>query len=230
MLVRPTTPDTTGTRNIDATISFLNEHIKGIVPGTPIPTFQYTDQNGVWYKADKLPSDSAFYGSPVDVLTGASGGTMPIVPIIGGSGPAPQASLPYSLGLASKAGNAVNIAVPTTGIGAGKQVVGAPTLTFDYQGIGTNRFVYAQLVDNKTGLVVGNLVTPVPVTMDGRTHTVTVNMEDIVYTFNNPATDNLTLQITASATPYQNFWSYGVINVSNVNLTMPTPATITPEP
>ena len=46
-------------------------------------------------------------------------------------------------------------------------MVGTPHLTFDYSGIGTTRHVYAQIVDKKTGLVVGNIVTPVSVTLDG---------------------------------------------------------------
>ena len=116
--------------------------------------------------------------------------------------------------------------MPTNGI---DQIVGSPTLSFEYQGIGANRFLYAQLVDNKTGLVVGNLVTPVAVTMDGRINTATVDMENIVYTVDDYSVDNLTLQITSSATPYQNFWSYGVVNISNVNLTLPTPKDVAPE-
>jgi ABC-2 type transport system ATP-binding protein len=221
------TPDTTGTRNLDASLNWLDKYVKGeVVPAAP--NFQYTDQNGNWYASSDLPTaGSAFFGTAFNAVSGASGGTLGIVPIIGGSGPAPQASLPYSLGLASKANNAINVQVNTTGL---EQTVGAPTLSFDYQGLGTSRFVYAQLVDNKTGLVVGNLVTPVPVTLDGRSHSVTVNLANIVYTVQDPTTDNLTLQITSSATAYENFTAFGAINISNIGLTLPTPAVITPEP
>lgn len=218
--------------NLDSTFKWLDYYVKdGHTMGTPpgLPKFQYTDQFGNWFKSDYLPTaGSQFFGTPYQAVTGAAGGTLGIVPVVGGSGPAPQASIPYSLGLASKARNAINVAVPTQSAGA--QYVGAPTLSFDYQGLGTNRFVYAQLVDNKTGLVVGNLVTPVAVTMDGRTHTATINMENIVYTVDDPNVDNLTLQITSSATAYENFTAYGVINISNIDLTLPTPQVITPEP
>lgn len=231
-LTGPTSPNP----NIANTITFLNEELKNIAPpvGSEIPNFQYTDQNGVWYKADDLPvSGSPFFGTPQQVLTNADGGVLGIVPFLGGSGPGSgvpgspyQATLPYSLGLASEASNAINVQVDTTGL---QQIVGSPTLSFDYQGIGTNRFVYAQLVDNATGLVVGNLITPVAVTMDGQTHTATVDMENIVYTVNNPNVDNLTLQITSATTAYWSLTSYGVINISKINLTVPTPATITTE-
>ncbi|AQT82074.1 hypothetical protein B1R94_26750 [Mycolicibacterium litorale] len=220
------TNDTTGTRDLDATINWLDKYVKHEVVPTG-PAFQYTDQYGNWFASNDLPTaGSPFFGSAFNAVNGASGGVLGIVPIIGGSGPAPQASLPYSLGLASKASNAINVQVDTTGL---QQTVGAPTLSFDYQGLGTSRFVYAQLVDNKTGLVVGNLVTPVPVTLDGQSHSVSIDMENIVYTVQNPATDNLTLQITSSATPYENFTSFGVIQISNIGLKLPTPATITPE-
>ena len=96
-------------------------------------------------------------------------------------GTAVQAAFPYSLGLGSQARNAIN--VPLNDAPDGTTVVGAPQLTFTYSGVGTSRHVYAQIVDKKTGLVVGNIVTPIPVTLDGHTHEANFSMEDIVYTY-----------------------------------------------
>ena len=93
-------------------------------------------------------------------------------------------------------------------------------MTVNYSGLGTSRFVYAQIVDNKTGRVVGNVVTPIPVTLDGQSRHVTVDLEDIAYTAG-PG-DSLTLQLVASTTPYQNFTSAGVINGSSVEVSLPT--------
>lgn len=219
--------------NLPSTFAWLDYYVKdGNTTGTPnIPNFQYTDQFGNWFTSDYLPTaGSDLFGDSLQVANGAAGGTLGIVPILGGSGPAPQASIPYSLGLASKASNAINVNLDLTGL---TQAVGSPTLSFDYQGIGTSRFVYAQLVDNNTGLVVGNLVTAVPVTLDGRARSVTFNMENIVYTSNNPVDlGNLTLQITSSATPYERFTAFGVVNISNIDLTLQTsnPANVTPVP
>ena len=67
--------------------------------------------------------------------------------------------------------------------------------------------VYAQIVDDESGLVVGN--------------TVTVPLENIAYTVIEPG-DTLTLQVVGSATPYENFTSVGVINVSSMELALPT--------
>jgi ABC-2 type transport system ATP-binding protein len=221
--------DSTGTRNLDATLTWLDKYIKQ-ADITLEPNFQYVDQYGNWFQSTELPTaGSSFFGDPVTAVTDAKGGFLGIAPLLGGSGPALQAELPLSLGLASDATNAINVQVPTTEIGADGQIVGAPTLSFDYQGVGTSRFVYAQLVDNKTGLVVGNLVTPVPVTLDGMSHTATINLADIVYTVKDPSTDNLTLQITSSATAFENFSAFGAVTISNIDLTLPTPAVITPE-
>ena len=105
-------------------------------------------------------------------------------------------------------------------------VVGAPELTFSYSGLGTSRTVYAQLVDDQTGLVLGNIVSPVPVTLDGKTRCVTVSMEDIAYTMD-PG-DTLTLQIVDSATSFEDFTSFGAIRISDVGLKLPTAASVIP--
>ena len=72
---------------------------------------------------------------------------------------------------AAPAVNAVNLEVPdateTT------HIIGAPELTLTYSGTGNAEHVYAQIVDDKTHLVLGNLATPIPVELDGETHTVT---------------------------------------------------------
>ncbi|HEX2283913.1 MAG TPA: X-Pro dipeptidyl-peptidase, partial [Mycobacterium sp.] len=98
--------------------------------------------------------------------------------------------------------------------------VGAPELTLTYSGTGGSRHVYAQLVDDTTGLVLGNLVTPVPVTLDGQEHTVTVSLEMVAHTLRPGET--VTLQLVASAVPYQTIWSSGQLNVSSMQLALPT--------
>jgi ABC-2 type transport system ATP-binding protein len=188
-----------------------------------IPNFQWVDQNGQFYNSGPagtglLPTDPGFN---LGAVTGAaSGGLLGIIPVLGGSGPSPKVALPYSLGLAAPAPNAIN--VPITAPGTTQHIAGAPTVTFDYQGLGTSRFVYAQIVDKTTGLVVGNLVTPIPVSLDGRSHSITVPvpLADIAYTY--APTDSLELQITSSATAFENFTAFGVVNISNVKVAIPT--------
>ena len=89
--------------------------------------------------------------------------------------------------------------------------------------IGTSQSVYAQIVDDQTGLVLGNIDTPIPVTLDGQTHTTSVPLQDVAYTAASPGS-TLTLQLVGSATQFENFTSFGAINVSNMTLSLPTVA------
>ncbi len=198
------------------TLAWLDRYVKGDQSVSTGPTFEWLDQNGQAYSSDLLPSDPAFHGAPV--VTSGGGGVLPILPILGGSGPQPLDVLPYSLTEASTATTALNLIVP--GDATTTQIVGAPQLSLTYSGVGTSRHVYAQLLDTKTGLVVGDMVTPVPVTLDGQTHTVTVPLEEVAYTMSGG--DTLTLQLVGSATSYEDFTSVGVINVTNMQLTLPT--------
>ncbi len=206
---------------LNTTLNFLDHSLRN-QPLTG-PAFQLVDQNSQWYRSDLLPIESGFYdNSPVIGADGASGGLLPIVPLLGGSGPQSEAGFPASLGLGTAASNAITVQLKD---GApGETVAGAPKVTFDYSGIGTSRHVYAQLVDKNTGLVVGNIVTPIPVTLDGTTRQAEIDLENIVYTYDTVTTDaDLELQIVGSATPYLNFTQFGFINVSNVDVSLPTP-------
>lgn len=204
----------------------LNVKYKGQTPPSPIslPTFQWVDQLGNLYSSDFLPTDeSTLYSGGTPITVSGDGGLLPIVPVLGGSGPALGATFPVSIALGSEAINAINLKVDkpaSPNPEAPTYVVGAPTVTLHYSGLGTSRNVYAQLVDDKTGRVLGNILTPIPVTLDGTSREITVSMEDIAYTMNTG--DSLRLQIVASATPFENATAFGVINVSQVNLTLPT--------
>jgi ABC-2 type transport system ATP-binding protein len=220
------------TRLRDNTFDFLGAYLKG---GNiaDMPKFQYVDQLGVWHTADVLPNDGAFYGDsePIDASQ-ADGGLLGIVPILGGTGPQSAAGFPASLGLGTPAKNAITVPIHATpsADGTNTYVVGSPHLTFDYSGVGTTRHVYAQIVDKNTGLVVGNIVTPVSVTLDGTHRTADVDMENVAWTYtdatgdpDHPSNyDDLELQITSSATAFEDFTSFGAINISNVNVSLPT--------
>ena len=202
------------------TMNWLDKYVKGETVADP-PKFQWIDQNGVYHASDLLPTDPAFNLPPANnLVTDGSGGLLPIIPLIGGSGPQSEIPIPYSLGLGAPASNAINVPLNVGTTEA--NIVGAPTLTMTYSGLGTSRSVYAQIVDEDTGRVVGNIVSPIPVTLNGQQQTVEIPMEDIAYTVNaNGQQSHLTLQIVSSATPYLNFTQYGVINVSGVSVTMP---------
>ena len=198
------------------TLNWLTQYVKRTgTPADGIPNFQWFDQLGGYYFSDQLPYQSGFNNRP-DITATSPGGLLPVVPLLGGSNS--FFALPYSLGGGSVARNAIN--VPVT-VGPGTQVVGAPAVSITYQGLGTTRAVFAQVVDDSTGRVLGNVVTPVPVTLDGRQHTLTMDLSDIVYTNASADSRTLTVQITSSATAFENFTSFGLMNISDIGVTMP---------
>ena len=198
------------------TLDWLAQYVKRTgTPADDIPNFAWFDQLGGYYFSDKLPNQFGFNNRP-DITATSAGGLLPVVPLVGGSNS--FFALPFSLGGGSLARNAINVPIP---VGAGTQVVGAPAVSITYQGLGTTRAVFAQVVDDSTGRVLGNVVTPVPVTLDGKQHTLTMDLSDIVYTNASAAPSTLTVQITSSATAFENFTSFGLMNISDVSVTMP---------
>ena len=202
-------------------LNWLDQYVAGTGSlATAIPNFQWIDQLGDYYASPYLPYESAFNDEP-DIGGIADGGLLPIIPFFGGSNG--LGDLPYSLGGGAVAANAINIPVA---VPIGTQVVGAPTVSFTYAGLGTTRAVYAQVVNNATGLVLGNVVTPLAVILDGRERTQTFDLSDIVYTYDPEGEGGLTVQITSSATAFENLTSFGLMNISNVTVTMPNRTTV----
>ena len=78
--------------------------------------------------------------------------------------------------------------------------------------------MYAQLVDDATGLIVGNNDTAIPVTLDGRERTDSVALNDIAYTVG--AGDSLTLQIASWSSIFANA-AIGLINISDLQVDLP---------
>lgn len=207
----------------DETLAWMNKYLKGDDIDTG-PAFEWVDQNGNYFSSSQLPPSNppAFYGTPL--TTTGSGGLLPMIPLIGGSGPSVAPS-PFNYTDGAPAKIAVNVAIKNPPVQTTEVVGAPPTLTMTYSGLATGtggNAVYAQIVDKDTGLVVGNQVTPVPVTLDGQQHTVEVPLSYLAYTMNPDS--NLELQIVGSATAWLNLTQYGVINITDVKLELPTAA------
>jgi ABC-2 type transport system ATP-binding protein len=124
------------------------------------PGFEWLADDAVWRSARAFPPRR---GTPV---VGEGSGTLAVSPADTLSG-SPMA--------ASPATNAVNVAIPE----ATAQVVGRPRLRLTYSGTGTATHVFAQIVDESRNVVLGNQVTPIPVTLDGAPHTITRSLEGV---------------------------------------------------
>ncbi|GAB3217076.1 CocE/NonD family hydrolase [Mycolicibacterium hippocampi] len=205
---------------IGRTLDWLNRYVKGQDVDTG-PQFEWVDQNGDWFSSDSYPAPESMT-SVTAVRTDRR--TIAYIPFLGGSGPNPlvitRGLVPALLGVPSAtwAFNAVNLQVPdateTT------HIVGAPELTLTYSGNGNAEHVYAQIVDDRTGLVLGNHITPIPVELDGQTRTVTIPMEQIAHTL--APGQSVTVQVVTSAFNFLNFYSFGAITVEGMSVRLPT--------
>ncbi len=161
---------------------------------------------GTLHAADDYPPPQ---GQP---LTAAGTGMLPLVP----------GDTSGTLIAASYAANAVN--VPLAKPPAGTLLLGEPKLTLDYSGTASNADgrVYAQLISDATHRPLGNQVTPVPVTLDGQPHAVTLPIEAVAADAG--PSSSYTLQITDGANDYFAAREAGLVSFSSIRLRVPTVA------
>ncbi len=210
-----------------ATIAWLNRHVKGDVSVSTGPRFSFVDQEGNEYSANEYPLPE---GTPI---TADGSGALSLVGQ-GGSGPADTSGSNQALaGLAgpitpAKAANAVNVSISFAKRSA--VVIGAPELQVTYHGTSPAGVrptrVFAQLVDRTSGLVLGNQVTPIDVTLDGRSHTESVPLEIVVFTGKTQA--SLQLQVVATTVAYAQPRLGGTVDFTKIRLALPVASTIAP--
>lgn len=197
------------------TIEWLDRYVKGDTTVSTGPQFEWVDQRG------QQLSSTSYNLTPSDPVVVSSTKTraLPMVPFLGAGGL--LGVLPIGSARAVHALNLTTPAVTTT-----TYVVGAPQLTFTYSGTGTGDHLYAQLVDNSTGHVLGNQVTPIQVTLDGTERTVSVPLEMVAQTLK-PG-QKVTLQLFSSSASYRAVGALGELTVSSMQLTLPTvdPSTV----
>jgi ABC-2 type transport system ATP-binding protein len=215
-----------GTRVGRAVMAWLQRYLKKDTAAITGARFDMVDQNGRRYTADDYPLPA---GTPV----GATGnGTLHYV-ADGGSGPAHPAAdnkdvlASVAAGITpAKATNAVNVTVT---FATPVVVVGAPKLQLSYTGTAPAGVrptrVFAQLVDDATGIVLGNQITPIQVTLDGKRHQASVALEDIAYTA--PAGAHVTLQMVATTTAYAEPRLGGTITFDSIAVSLPVATGLT---
>ncbi|MCW2967608.1 MAG: peptidase [Solirubrobacteraceae bacterium] len=197
-------------------IEWLERYLKGDKSIDTGPGFEWVDQDGKEHNAAGYPVASA------GALTATGSGTLPLTdaggsgPATGGTGPTAQIAAPTN---ASKATNAVN--VTTAPAKADLLVVGAPSVTLTYSGTATqsDARIYGQVVDDASGKVLGNLVAPIPVTLDGQSHTVTRPLEVVAHTLH--AGQTLTVQFVADTTAYYAQLDQGAVTISKAAVSLP---------
>ena len=201
--------NTGGTLIEKRTIEWLDRYVKGDATVSTGPQFEWVDQRGQHLSSasyDLTPSD------PV-VASSTNPRVLHLVPFLGAGGL--LGVLPIG---SSRAINALNLTTPA--VTTTTYVVGAPHLTFTYSGTGSGNHLYAQLVDNSTGQVLGNQVTPILVTLDGTEQIASVDLEMVAQTLK-PG-QKVTVQLFGSSASYRAVGALGEVTVTNMELSLPT--------
>jgi ABC-2 type transport system ATP-binding protein len=163
-----------------------------------------------WIADDaQVRGSDAYPLKPAGQLTGSGSGTLPIVPGQGSG----------ALIFATQAPLAVNVPVP--GPSSDANVVGPPHLDLTYQGtaVPQKTWIYAQFVNPRNGTVLGNMATPIPVTLDGQQHSISHDLE--IVAGRAPAGGGYTLQLTPSSSLYDIQRSAGAVTFNSIDVTMP---------
>ena len=217
------------TRVQTALINWLGRYVKRDTTIDTGARFDFVDQNGTRYTDRRLPGRgrharhrrrkaapcASFPTADPVPRNRPPAAPTPLAGIAAGITPAP-------------ATNAVNVKID---FDAPAVVVGAPQLQLSYHGttpagVKPTR-VFAQLVDPTTGVVVGNQITPIKVTLDGKPHTVSVPLEVIAFTAR--AGSRLTLQLVATTTAYAQPRLGGTIEFTGIDVSLPTAADLLPK-
>jgi len=184
-----------------AELAWLARYVKRQPSVDTGPGFEWVADDGVWRSAPAWPPPPNT--TPAGSLTATGSGGLTIVP---GTG----------LGLPP------TVRVPIPAPAAPADVAGEPQLRMTYSGTavtGNSTWVYAQIVDVPRNLVVGSQVTPIPVTLDGQTRTVTRPLEGIAAHL--VPGSKLELQIVSGTGIYTPQRALGQIAMSAIELRLP---------
>jgi hypothetical protein len=191
---------------LHSSLRWLDRWLKGDKSVDTGPAFEWVSQDGAMHAADDYPAPQ---GPPLQF---EGKGQLPLVP----------GDTSGVLIAAAPAANAVN--VPFKADTTATQLVGEPSLTLDYSGQApqADARIYAQIVDTTKNQVVGPVVTPIPVTLDGNKHSLTIPIEAIALTVG-PA-DKYALQLTDGSNLYFAQRQAGLVTFDRIALSVPTVA------
>jgi hypothetical protein len=187
-------------------LRWLARYLKGETGVDTGPGFTWISDAGV------ERTTAAYPPAHGPAVTGSGAGTLPLL----------AGDTSGELIAAGRAVSAVNVPLKTPA--SGTEMLGEPSLTLSYSGTAANPDgrIYAQIVSDGTGLVLGNQVTPIPVTLDGQSHKLTLPLEAVAADVGSGST--YTLQITDGTDVYFAARSAGLVNLSQISVSVPTVA------
>lgn len=156
------TGDPFASRIDDIVLRWMDRWLKGDARVDTGPLFEWASDDGVARHADDFPLAAA------DPIIARGSGALTLTPLA-----------TSGLGVAATPALA-GISIPIPSPATPTDVVGDPQLNLRYTGGGgTPAHLFAQIVDDRRGLVVGNQATPVPLVLDGSTHEVDRPLEGV---------------------------------------------------
>lgn len=184
-------------------VDWFNRYLKDQTGVDTGPKFAWIADDGEVRNSGGFPLRS------VGSLRGSGSGVLPIVPGQGSGG----------LIFASQSPVGVNVPIP--GPAGAANVVGAPHVDLTYQGNASqqNTWVYAQIVDPRNNLVLGNIATPIPLVLDGQQHSISRDLEMVAARA--PAGGGYTLQLIPSSTLYDMQRATGAVTFSSIGVSLP---------
>jgi ABC-2 type transport system ATP-binding protein len=168
------------------------------------PRFEWVDQNGTWRTAPDWPIRHR------NAVSASGSGTLPLT--AGENSGDPIAATPSA--------DAFNLPIPAPK--TNRFAVIAPRLHLTYSGTAApikRTFIYAQIVDLTRGVVMGPVVRPIAVNLDGNRHRLTRRLEPIAWTLR-PG-DRYELQLAPSTQVYGPQRSTGLVRLSHVRVSIP---------
>jgi ABC-2 type transport system ATP-binding protein len=189
-------------------IGWLRRWLMGDHSADSDPAFEWLADDGQWRSAPDWPPPAG------PALLAQGSGTLAYSPTDTQSSGLLIAATPSP--------NAVNVAIPPPSHHV--DAVGEPQLELSYQGTASDprSYLFAQIVDEQRHLVLGNQVTPIAVTLDGRPHSRTRSLEGVAAAIDPGA--RYTLQITGGSSVYGPTRSAGLVRLTEVRLSLPSVA------
>lgn len=218
-----------------ASFAWLDRYVKGDETAPELPLIDVVDQDGDRWTGDEpltgSPTDAGTVWEPVDRgalrMGGKGSGTLELTEASrsGGSieGADPDDLLAGVVAAITPTDAEVALEVTIAAADAKGLAIGSPVLEMTYSGTlpegETDGRVFAQLVDESSGTVIGNQITPVAVTLDGEEHTISVPLEVIAHDLS--SSGPITLQLVATTTAYATPPLGGSLEVSDLSIWLP---------
>lgn len=215
-----------GDRVGEASFNWLDHHLQG-AELEPVPDLSFVDQDGTeWTVDDWDPDPEAIEGWGGGVADGPATLELTDASTSGGGDLETVPGDPLGGLVSGITPTVAEEAIEATFLNESDRdvlVLGAPVLSFAFTGSlpegETDGRVFAQLVDDDSGLVIGNQITPIEVALDGEPHEVEVPLEMIAHRI--PAGSSVTLQLVATTSAYATPPLGGQLDVETLVVELP---------